>query len=112
VSQLGRIDILVNNAGRAEMNAAFDLNLSNELSQAQQYLLGPLDLIINALPHMRRQGQGWIVNLGSSSAYPVMGYQDGDKLMSPGHAFYGALKAAVHRLTSGLSGELLEFILR
>ncbi|RVT93166.1 SDR family NAD(P)-dependent oxidoreductase [Sphingomonas crocodyli] len=108
VADFGRIDILVNNAGRAMMNPAFVLNLANELSQAQQYLLGPLDLIINALPHMKAQGQGWIVNLGSSSAYPIDGYKDGDKLMSPGHAYYGALKAAVHRLTAGLAGELQE----
>jgi NAD(P)-dependent dehydrogenase (short-subunit alcohol dehydrogenase family) len=108
VARFGRIDILVNNAGRAVLDPVFEMTLENELSQTQQYLIGPLDLILNALPHMRRQGQGWIVNLGSASAYPVLGYQQGESLMSPGHAYYGALKAAVHRLTSGLAGELLE----
>jgi NAD(P)-dependent dehydrogenase (short-subunit alcohol dehydrogenase family) len=51
---------------------------------------------------MKRQGQGWIVNLGSSS---VTSYgHEGER----GLALYGALKAAVHRFTTGFAFELKE----
>jgi 3-oxoacyl-[acyl-carrier protein] reductase len=106
VERLGRIDILVNNAGRAALDPLDAMTMPVLRSQGEQYLMGPLDLILHAVPHMRRQGEGWIVNLGSSSAMPVLGYQEDEREMSPGHAFYGAVKAAVHRLTSGLAGEL------
>jgi NAD(P)-dependent dehydrogenase (short-subunit alcohol dehydrogenase family) len=103
----GRIDILINNAGRAILEPHENWKTSDLRSQAEQYIYGPIDLIMQALPHMKRQGQGWIVNLGSSSGMQVKGV-DVDPPFGSNLAFYGGLKAMVHRYSTSLATELLK----
>jgi 3-oxoacyl-[acyl-carrier protein] reductase len=107
VAQFGRIDILVNNAGRAVLEPVADMKLAAMRSQAEQYVFAPLDLSLHAVPHMKRQGEGWIVNLGSHSALPITGSLEDHLQAETGLAFYGALKTAVHRFTIGFAIELL-----
>lgn len=102
-SACGKLDILVNNAGTSILQAVEEMDLGTCRSQAEQYLFGPLDLALHAAEAMRENGEGWIVNLGSSSAIPVdtkalLGTQTGATL-----SFYGAAKAAIHRLSQGLA---------
>lgn len=106
VTRLGRVDILVNNAGRGSHERIGNMALADIHTQIEQYVIAPLDLIRHAIPHMTAAGQGWIVNLGSCSAFPVFGYREGDAEMPPGYALYGGIKAAVHRMSSGLATEL------
>jgi NAD(P)-dependent dehydrogenase (short-subunit alcohol dehydrogenase family) len=105
VKQAGRIDILVNNAGRAIHAKVDDFSGAQALSQTEQYLLGPFDLARLALPHMRKQGKGWIINVGSSTAFTPNGPPWDDYTTHGGAALYAALKAAIHRLTVSLAAE-------
>lgn len=103
----GRLDILVNNAGRAVHQKLEAFTPQQALSQTEQYLLGPLDLARLAADHMRQQGEGWIVNVGSSTAeMPAPGPPWDDYTAHGGAALYAALKAAVHRLSVNLAAEL------
>ena len=100
IARLGRLDILVNNAGRAVIENALEMSYANSESQTRQYLLGPLDLTLRAIQHMKAQGAGWVINLGSATANPPY--------RKTGLNYYGALKAAIHRMTAGFAVELEE----
>jgi NAD(P)-dependent dehydrogenase (short-subunit alcohol dehydrogenase family) len=107
VRQHGRLDILVNNAGRAEYIMSEQMPLDVAHSQIEQYLVAPFDLSRLAVPHMRRQGGGWIVNIGSSTG--KMPTTPGvDPHNSGGRAtLYASLKAALHRMTASMAAEFL-----
>jgi len=107
VRQAGRLDFLVTNAGRAIHEKLETFSAAKALSQTEQYLLAPFDLARLVLPQMRKQGAGWIVNLGSSTAIPPEGPPYDDYATHGGAALYAALKAAVHRMTINLAAELL-----
>ena len=108
VEQLGRIDILVNNAGTSVLETVDRMQLDTLHSQAEQYFFAPLDLSLHAIKHMKKQGEGWIVNLGSHSALPIEGPLEAHRQAENGLAFYGALKSGVHRFSIGFAIELLE----
>lgn len=108
VARFGRIDILVNNAGRAVLEPVAEMKLATCHAQAEQYLFAPLHLSLLAVEHMKRQGEGWIVNLGSHSALPIQGTLEQNLQAEMGLAFYGALKTAVHRVSLGFAIELLQ----
>jgi len=107
IAQAGRIDILVNNAGRALHEKIENFTTEKVVSQVEQYLISPYELCRLALPHMRKQGAGWIVNLGSSTAIPPNGPPYDDYSTHGGAALYAGLKASVHRLSISLAAELL-----
>ena len=108
IARFGRIDILVNNAGRAVLEPVAEMKLATLHGQAEQYMFAPLHLALLAIPHMKAQGEGWIVNLGSHSALPIQGSLEDNLQAELGLAFYGALKTAVHRFTIGFAIELLQ----
>jgi citronellol/citronellal dehydrogenase len=104
VAELGRLDIVVNNAavlvpGTIETIAERHINLIWEID-----LRGPLLVIRNAIPHLRRAGGGDIINISSAGAlFPGPGpYVNPRK----GGAFYGMLKAGLERYSQGLAMEL------
>jgi NAD(P)-dependent dehydrogenase (short-subunit alcohol dehydrogenase family) len=67
----------------------------------------PFRLAQEAIPLMRAAGAGWIVNIGSITAYPpVRPYLDYAK--AGGDTVYAAAKAAQHRMTQGLAAELVD----
>jgi NAD(P)-dependent dehydrogenase (short-subunit alcohol dehydrogenase family) len=108
VEMLGRIDILVNNAGTSVLEPVDAMQLATMHSQAEQYFFAPLDLSLHAIRHMKNQGEGWIVNLGSHSALPIEGPLENHRQAENGLAFYGALKSGVHRFSIGFAIELME----
>jgi NAD(P)-dependent dehydrogenase (short-subunit alcohol dehydrogenase family) len=108
VAQFGRIDILVNNAGTSVLEPVDKMQLATMRSQAEQYFFAPLDLSLHAIKHMKKQGEGWIVNLGSHSALPIEGALENHRQAENGLAFYGALKSGVHRFSIGFAIELME----
>src|ERR1700738_1265569 len=65
LDRTGRIDILVNNAGFADYAPIDDMSLETFDRTVEHYLRTPFVLTKTAVPHMRRQGAGWIVNIGS-----------------------------------------------
>lgn len=107
IARCGRIDILVNNAGRALHEPLESFTPEKTVSQVQQYLVAPYELARLAVPHMKKQGAGWIVNLGSSTAHAPEGPPYDDYSTHGGAALYAALKASIHRLSISLAAELL-----
>ncbi|WP_319433747.1 SDR family NAD(P)-dependent oxidoreductase [Mycobacterium sp. RTGN5] len=107
VARTGRIDIVVNNAGFADYGVVEDLPLQTFDRTVEHYLKVPFVLTKAAVPHMRRQGAGWIVNIGSVTGIaPVRPYRDYNK--TAGDVIYAACKAALHRFTQGVAAELLD----
>lgn len=107
LDRTGRIDILVNNAGFADYALIEEMSLTTFDRTVEHYLRTPFVLTKAAVPHMRKQGAGWIVNIGSVTGLaPVRPYRHYNK--TSGDVIYGSVKAALHRFTQGVAAELLE----
>jgi NAD(P)-dependent dehydrogenase (short-subunit alcohol dehydrogenase family) len=107
VQRLGRIDILVNNAGFADYSLVEQMSMETFDRTVEHYLRTPFVLTKAAIPHMRKQGAGWIVNIGSvTGVAPVRPYREYNK--TSGDVVYAACKAALHRFTQGIAAELLD----
>jgi 3-oxoacyl-[acyl-carrier protein] reductase len=107
LDRTGRIDILVNNAGFADYSVVEDMSLDTFDRTVEHYLRTPFVLTKAAVPHMRRQGAGWIVNIGSvTGVAPVRPYREYNK--TSGDVIYASCKAALHRFTQGVAAELLD----
>jgi NAD(P)-dependent dehydrogenase (short-subunit alcohol dehydrogenase family) len=107
LGRTGRLDILVNNAGFADYGLVEDMTLDTFDRTVEHYLRTPFVLTKAAVPHMRRQGSGWIVNIGSvTGVAPVRPYRDYNK--TAGDVIYASMKAALHRFTQGVAAELVD----
>jgi NAD(P)-dependent dehydrogenase (short-subunit alcohol dehydrogenase family) len=93
----GRIDLLVNNAGFGVAPAGAE---ESSIEQAQAIFdtnfFGMIRMTLAAIPYMRQQGSGRIVNIGS-----VLGF-----LPLPYGALYSATKHAVEGYSESLDHEL------
>ena len=93
----GRIDLLVNNAGFGIAPAAAE---ESSIAQARSIFdtnfFGIVRMTRAVVPHMRRQGSGRIINIGS-----VLGF-----LPMPYGALYAATKHAVEGYSESLDHEL------
>jgi NAD(P)-dependent dehydrogenase (short-subunit alcohol dehydrogenase family) len=107
LDRTGRIDILVNNAGFADYCQVEDMSLETFDRAVEHYLRAPFVLTKSAVPQMRKQGVGWIVNIGSvTGVAPVRPYREYNK--TSGDVIYASMKAALHRFTQGVAAELLD----
>ncbi|CAM2764562.1 oxidoreductase [Mycobacterium intermedium] len=107
LQRAGRIDILVNNAGFADYSLVEDMSLETFDRTVEHYLRIPFVLTKAAVPVMRSQGAGWIVNIGSvTGVAPVRPYRDYNKVA--GDVIYASCKAALHRFTQGVAAELVD----
>jgi NAD(P)-dependent dehydrogenase (short-subunit alcohol dehydrogenase family) len=104
VETFGRLDIVVNNAailvpGTIETIQPRHIDLIWQVD-----LRGPILLMREAIPHMRKQGGGRIINVSSmAGVFPGPGpYKEARR----GGAFYGMVKAGLERLSQGLAMEL------
>jgi len=99
IGTFGRLDVVVNNAGYgiggsieelsdAETRQAFDVNV-----------FGTLNVVRQALPHLRQQGAGHIINISSIAALAG----------ATGWAVYSATKAAVSAFTEVLAQDVASF---
>lgn len=98
----GRIDVLINNAGfaLADTVESTDLETARKLFETNFFSVMPLCQL--AIPVMREQGKGTIVNLSSgTTVYPV-----------PMISVYGASKCAIDGFTESLRKEVAEFGIR
>ncbi|SOX53872.1 KR domain-containing protein, partial [Mycobacterium ahvazicum] len=107
LDRAGRIDILVNNAGFADYSVIEEMSLATFDRTVEHYLRTPFVLTKMAVPHMRKQGGGWIVNIGSvTGVAPVRPYREYNK--TSGDVIYASCKAALHRFTQGVAAELID----
>jgi 3-oxoacyl-[acyl-carrier protein] reductase len=107
LDRTGRIDILVNNAGFADYSVIEDMSLETFDRTVEHYLRTPFVVTKAAVPHMRKRGGGWIVNIGSvTGVAPVRPYREYNK--TSGDVVYASCKAALHRFTQGVAAELLD----
>ena len=96
IRHFGRLDILINNAGVIHVGPAVGMTMGDYREAADVMYWGPLNAIMAALPHFRRQGRGSIVNITSI----------GGKVSVPHLLPYSAAKFALVGLSEGLSVEL------
>lgn len=107
VERTGRLDILVNNAGYADYSVIEDMPIETFERTLEHYVRTPFVLTQRAVPHMRRQGAGWIVNIGSVTGLaPARPYREYNK--TSGDVIYASMKAALHRFTQGVAAELMD----
>lgn len=107
VAAAGRLDILVNNAGFAEYALVEEMPAEVYDRTLDHYLRTPFELSRQAIAPMHAAGAGWILNLGSATVFdPAEPYDEFAKY--GGATLYGAAKAAVNRLTTGLAAELYD----
>ena len=101
----GRLDVLVNNAGTAYYSPVADMSDRDFERTLDHYLRAPFVLARAAIPLMRAQGKGWIVNVGSVTAQrPFKPYDPFSR--DGGATVYAAVKAGLNRFTQGLAAEL------
>lgn len=99
VDLAGAIDCVVNNAGYAQMGPLEDVATVDLHRQFDVNVYGPHRLTRAAVPHMRAQGEGRIVNVSS-----VIG-----RISIPGAGAYAGSKHALEAMSDSLRGEVEEF---
>jgi NAD(P)-dependent dehydrogenase (short-subunit alcohol dehydrogenase family) len=99
VDRFGRIDVVVNNAGYGHFGMVEELSEDDVRKQLETNLFGALWVTQAALPVMRRQGSGHIVqvsSIGGISAFPTVGA-------------YHASKWALEGISQSLAQEVAGF---
>lgn len=99
VEHHGRIDILVNNAAAVGVSSDFFSDMSSMDWEWQVNFRGPFLAMREAAAHMREQGEGRILSVGSLLAFIVM----------PSMMMYGVTKMALERLTMDVALQLKQY---
>jgi NAD(P)-dependent dehydrogenase (short-subunit alcohol dehydrogenase family) len=96
VDNFGGLDVLVNNAGYGNVNSIEDTGLDEFREQIETNLFGTIIVTKAAIPVMRAQGSGHIIQFSSV----------GGRLGAPGRAPYSAAKWGVEGFSEVLAGEM------
>jgi NAD(P)-dependent dehydrogenase (short-subunit alcohol dehydrogenase family) len=98
-ADLGRVDVVVSNAGYGLFGAAEEVTDEQVRRQVDTNLIGPIRLARAALPHLRAQGGGRIIQVSSV----------GGQCTTPGMAVYHATKWGVEGFFETLAAEVKGF---
>jgi NAD(P)-dependent dehydrogenase (short-subunit alcohol dehydrogenase family) len=96
VDAFGRLDVLVNNAGYGNVGSIEDTSLEDFRAQIETNLFGTISLTKAAIPLMREQGAGHIIQFSSV----------GGRIGPPGRAPYAAAKWGVEGFSEVLAKEV------
>lgn len=102
VKAYGRIDVMVNNAGLMQQSPLESLHIQEWDNMIDINIKGVLYGIAAALPHMKSQRSGHIINVSSVAGH----------IITPAGAVYCATKHAVRALSEGLRQEVKPYNLR
>lgn len=98
----GRIDVMINNAGLMPQSLLESLKVDEWDQMIDVNIKGVLYGIAAALPYMKEQKAGHIINVSSVAGHRV----------GPGSAVYAATKFAVRALSEGLRQEVKPYNIR
>ena len=102
VQTYGRIDVMINNAGLMPQSPLERLKIEEWDRTIDVNIKGVLYGIAAALPHMKQQKAGHIINVSSVAGHKV----------GPGFAVYAATKHSVRALSEGLRQEVKPYNIR
>lgn len=96
---LGRIDVVISNAGYGTLGAAEAATETQVRALIDTNLIGSISVIQAALPHLRRQGGGHVVQVSS----------EGGQIAYPGFSLYHASKWAIEGYVEAVRQEVAGF---
>ena len=99
IAEQGQIDVLFNNAGYGLFGTVEEVSIEDARQQFEVNFFGYTNLIQAVMPHMRKQGDGLIINNSSM----------GGRLYFPLGAWYHGTKYAVEVMSDALRYEVAEF---
>jgi NADP-dependent 3-hydroxy acid dehydrogenase YdfG len=102
VKTYGRVDVMINNAGLMPQSPLERLKIDDWDRMIDVNIKGVLYGIAAALPHMKQQKSGHIINVSSVAGHKVRA----------GGAVYAATKHAVRALSEGLRQEVKPYNIR
>jgi NAD(P)-dependent dehydrogenase (short-subunit alcohol dehydrogenase family) len=102
LENFGRLDVVVNNAGYADLASIEDVTLDDFRAQIDTNLLGVVIVTKAALPILREQGSGHIIQVSSV----------GGRSASPGLGAYQSAKWAVGGFSGVLAAEVASLGIR
>src|SRR3989442_6612101 len=102
VQTYGRVDVMINNAGLMPHSPLERLKIDDWNRTIDVNIKGVLYGIAAALPHMKAQKSGHIINVSSVAGHKV----------TPAGAVYAATKHAVRALSEGLRQEVKPYNIR
>ncbi|RAK02746.1 short-subunit dehydrogenase [Larkinella arboricola] len=100
VDHFGRIDVVVNNAGYGLLGSLEELTDAESRDNFEVNVFGSLNVIRNAMPHLRAQQSGHIFNISSIGGFTGA---------FPGFGIYCATKFAVEGFSESLAAEVKPF---
>ena len=98
-AQVGRIDVVISNAGYGLFGAAEELSDEQVEHIVATNLVGSIQLIRAAIPHLRSQGGGRIIQISSY----------GGQVAFPGNSLYHATKWGIEGFVESVAQEVASF---